>query len=195
MKKTIITILVTSSMFILYSNKSASFSADIPAPAYPIEKSEDTQLVVEFQHKYYAFEYRQPLKISVIDQAASKYITPEDSFVSLVSAIINDNSEWYLKAWDTESQLLKSGKLQTEFTSIREKLLLGDIILTNRIERKNIVILHYAIVKFETIISNGYFMFKSFNGDWKATSVLPDDPVLKNYDDLTKMDRIQIIHN
>lgn len=171
------------------------YSADMPVPIYPIEATEDTQLVVEFQHKYFIFEYRQPLKIFIIDRAVSKYVTPEDSFISLVSSIAGDNLDWYNNSWDVESQLQKASALQTELNELKSKLTLGDIILTKRVERKSIVVLHYQIKKSETLLYDGYFYFKASNGDWKATVVLPDDPVFKYYADLDKTDNIQIMHN
>ena len=189
MKKNIFRIMLFI-VCILYGFIKSVYAIDfLPPPIFSIEKSEDKTLIVEEVYNYTVLNYKQPLKLNIIDRSQSNYDSPENALITLLSGLSHLNNGWVLSSWDNESRkkikdifAADPGKEKIMLESWKKTYPTAEFFLLRRVDRqfKKMVILEYMIKKANNDELKLNYSFRNENGKWKATNMYSDDMILNH---------------
>lgn len=181
---------------ILMHAKNALSLSEFPDPKFALDAINRKQFIVEHVYIYYEQLYRQPLSLTFIDKDKSLFSTPEDAFVTLMSAMRQLDVQWTLDCWDKTSRdklaiiLSDSSVLERVKAEWQNLYQDSNVILLRRVDRKSFVIIDYLVKGKDGSENRSTFTFSLENGNWKATNTYSDDPIANNLN--SNIDKIQV---
>jgi hypothetical protein len=158
---------------------------------FKLSPAEKRQFVVENIFNYTRQEFDPPVVVQQIKRTGANYSTPEDAFISHVSAMISGDYDWWLSGWTADAQnYLKAQDQKLKRTPENWKtawsgVLSGkQVVLLERLETGPYTILVYSL---RTPPPDGKETFRSLYaarieaGRWLATQELENDPFFFHY--------------
>lgn len=159
-----------------------------PKPIFPIESAEYKMLKEVTVHWFSIKRYKQPLEIKTIDRSEAKYDTPEDAFISFVSALKSMSYGWFLTNYDQESRKLEEDKVDKDKERVNkfkkaweEMFSNAQFFLLSRVDRENDVLLEYIAKTPGKPDDRGILSFRNEHGKWKRSNFTAPYGVITHY--------------
>lgn len=129
----------------------------------------------------HAAEY--PLEVSIITKPAAQYNTPENAYASIMSAMVNMDSEWYYEGLTLQSAANEIQQYQKYGVDIQKKFdTVKNIQRIEILDKKDYNEGVYLLVRVEDrdgSVFLGPSVFVLENGFWRSSQEIPlDDPIL-----------------
>ncbi|MCP4715422.1 MAG: hypothetical protein GY868_09910 [Deltaproteobacteria bacterium] len=129
-----------------------------------------------------------PVKVQLITKTEARYDTPENAYVSMLSALVNKDIGWYYETMTKESAQRDKKELQESMVdpSSNFDLVSGmkDEFIVGKVNYKNGVLLVCKSYEQNGSISKGPAAFVLDSGKWKYTDEFSSDEIIWNYMDL-----------
>ncbi len=181
-------------IFVLLLSAQHVIAADIQPPLYKTTPPERKKVIEEDVYFFSVMQYDPPAEITPLKKSEMKsYKTPEEAFISQISAMFNRDYNWWIKGWNKGSQKImkerdSSLKQTPEFWIKKWNEVMKDkkAVLLYRVESGPFVIIAYSLKsqkaeKGEEESLEGNMVFKNEQGKWLATQEMASDPVLLNW--------------
>ena len=176
---------------VLSASTSVDAQTNTAEPPFRTAPPEVKKIIVEDEYGFALRRYDPPVEFTVIERGAARSDTPEATTIAILSAMSRGDVPWFRSLWDEESASMlaaddkKHGRTDASWIAAWARLLTDRrIVLTNRIESGDYVLIAYDLVplqanhKPEDIIRLETPL-KLQNGRWLATQELASDPVLQ----------------
>lgn len=159
---------------------------------YNTTKPEHLQVFEKLSYSYTHCKYDPPVPVT-ISEVMTRYDTPEDAAMSLMSAMGAMDYASFYRGWTPEAQKAMSEEdkshhhSQDYWTKLWAKWLRGKkVAMTDRVETGNYVIIDMTAVPVkensgEETAQFPWVLAKDSKGHWLATQDLSEDPVLLNW--------------
>ena len=162
-----------------------------PSPIFPTAPEEKRQFEVEFLINYSRREYRPAVAIPAVQRGNATYTTPEEAFISQMSAMRAGDYDWWLNGWNETSRkqiAQRDAEMKRGAAFWRqawERNLTGkQVNLVERLESGIYVLLVYTITtpaKDNQVEFRSIFVTKNEGGRWVSTQELGSDFLFHHY--------------
>ncbi len=178
----------------LVLSAATSLLAQTRTPAEPMFRTAAPvvkKIVVEDEFGFALRRYDPPVDVTAVDRSAAKNDTPEATTIAMLSAMSRGDVPWFRSLWDAESAGILAADdkthsrddafwIATWARALRDRR----IVLTNRIESGDYVLIAYDLVPLQANYQPEDVIhletpLKLQNGRWLATQELASDPVLQ----------------
>jgi len=124
-----------------------------------------------------------PMEMELVKKSDARYDTPENSYIAIMSAMVNDDIEWYyngLTRKSAENEITQykeyNFNIQEEFDSVKN---INKIFVLDKKKYKEGVVLIIKTIDNDGSIFTGPSVFMQEDGLWKAMQeISADDPIL-----------------
>lgn len=169
----------------------------MPVPAFKTAPPEKRRFVMEYDTNYTRVRYAPPVVIQPVPKGADNFTNPEETFVTMFSAMMQADYDRWFSVWTEDSQKVlaqrdaERKRTATDWVGRWKAALTGrQIVLLERLESGPYVMVVYSLrdmpKKGENqgaeIIRNVVTM-KKVGEKWRVTEELADDDMYKYYID------------
>ena len=190
----VLTVMLASPVFAQQAAAPAAQPREVIEWMFPIHRTASPaqrRKTVTEHFDYVEMEYApSPVLTQFVSCDEASFATPEQAFVSRLSAMVAGDYEWWMEHWDAESQVIvnarnaQSGETPQDWIKRwSDQLISLRFKLVRRVETGDFVVVTYQLVDQDGADASGVGLefptaFRKVEGRWMATQMLAADALM-----------------